>query len=194
MKDISVNLTTPEGRLSYCYLLVPRAGDKDKPDVKKYKTDLIFDPADPLWAAVVKTVFGVGVDAFGPTFVEQVKMGKMHCAIKRGIDRKKPDEAYGSNYFMQASTIASPTHPAPPIVDAQLNRVIIPEEVYAGCYARLAITVKPYNNKSTGVACYLRGTQITRKGQPLGGAGLDPAAEFGVVGGAPAAVSDDPFA
>ena len=56
-------------------------------------------------------------------------------------------------------------------MDAQRNPILDKTEVYSGCYARLSVSLYPYNtNGNRGVAVGLNHIQKIADGEPLGGA------------------------
>ena len=58
---------------------------------------------------------------------------------------------------------------APQIVDAQLNPIIDPIEVYSGCYGRASINFFAYNNSGNkGISAGLNNIQKLEDGEPLG--------------------------
>lgn len=58
----------------------------------------------------------------------------------------------------------------PQVVDANLNPIINPSEVYSGCYGRASINFFAYNNNGNkGVSAGLNNVQKLEDGEPLGG-------------------------
>ena len=63
----------------------------------------------------------------------------------RDGDVDRPDqEEYAGMYFLNASTKQKPG-----VVDAQLNPILDPTEVYSGCYGRASINFFAYNGPGT---------------------------------------------
>lgn len=59
---------------------------------------------------------------------------------------------------------------APQVVDAELNPIIDPSEVYSGCYGRASINFFAYNNNGNkGISAGLNNVQKLEDGEPLGG-------------------------
>jgi hypothetical protein len=55
-------------------------------------------------------------------------------------------------------------------VDADLNPILDPDEVYSGCYGRASLTFYAYNQQgSKGIACGLNNLQKLEDGERLGG-------------------------
>lgn len=58
---------------------------------------------------------------------------------------------------------------APQIVDANLNPIIDPSELYSGCYGRASINFFAYNNNGNkGISAGLNNLQKLEDGEPLG--------------------------
>ena len=57
----------------------------------------------------------------------------------------------------------------PFVVDAQVQNIIDPTQVYSGMWGNVNVNFFPYNsNGKKGVGCGLNGVQKTRDGEPLG--------------------------
>ena len=68
-------------------------------------------------------------------------------------------------YFLNASTKQKPG-----VVDAQLNPILDPTEVYSGCYGRASINFFAYNTAGNkGIGCGLNHIQKLEDGDYLGG-------------------------
>ena len=58
----------------------------------------------------------------------------------------------------------------PQIVDKNVQPILDRNEVYSGCYARVSISLYPFNtNGNKGIACGLGNIQKIADGEPLGG-------------------------
>lgn len=155
------NLVTGKVRLSYEHLWEPVAIKDGEP---RYSVSLIIPKSD------TKTVKAIQ-DA-----VEQAKQdgkakfgGKIPANLKlplRDGDIERPeDEAYANSYFINCNSKDKPQ-----IVDRNVQPIIDRSEVYSGCYARVSISIYPFNtNGNRGVACGLGNVQKIADGEPLGG-------------------------
>jgi hypothetical protein len=57
----------------------------------------------------------------------------------------------------------------PGVVDAQVQPILDPTEVYSGCYARVSINAFPFNTSGNrGVSFGLNHVQKLGEGEPLG--------------------------
>lgn len=55
------------------------------------------------------------------------------------------------------------------VVDAAVNPIMNPGEIYSGMYANVCVSFYYYNNESKGIGAGLVAVQKTRDGEPLGG-------------------------
>ena len=143
------HLVTGKVRLSYEHIWEPASiNDSDE----KYSVSLIIPKSD------TKTVKDI------QNAVEQAKQdgkakfgGRIPANLKlplRDGDIERPDdEAY-----------------KPQIVDKNVQPILDRNEVYSGCYARVSISLYPFNtNGNKGISCGLGNIQKIADGEPLGG-------------------------
>ena len=84
----------------------------------------------------------------------------------RDGDAEHPGEpAYANKYFFNCSAKNRPG-----VVDAEINPIINPEDVYSGCYGRVNVTFYPYDaSGNRGIAAGLNHVQKLEDGERLGG-------------------------
>ena len=174
-------IVTGEARLSYVNLLNPRArvegGEAKysvtilvpKSDVQtKQRIDAAIEAAkqngkDKKWNGVVPPMVAIPVyDGDG---------------IKPSDGMPFGPECKGHWVFSASSKADQP----PKIVDANLNPIVDPTEVYSGMYGRVAVNFAPYAAQGKkGIGCYLStNVQKTRDGEPLGAAAPAAGDDFG---------------
>ena len=80
----------------------------------------------------------------------------------RDGDIEKPDnKAYKNHYFMNITSKFKPG-----VVDAALNSITNPNEIYTGCYGRVSMNFYPYfNNNMCGIGCSLNNVQKMDDGE-----------------------------
>jgi hypothetical protein len=177
-------VVTGEVRLSYVNLLKPRensfGGDP------KYSVTILLPKSD----FATKQRIDAAIEA-----AKQLGKAKWNGVIPPMVaipihdgDGVKPSDGtpFGEeckgHWVFSASTSADQP---PKIVDANLNPIIDPTEVYSGMYARIALNFGAYAVQGKkGVGCYLStNVQKTRDGEPLGSSAPAAADDFG--GGQP---------
>ena len=84
----------------------------------------------------------------------------------RDGDKEKPDQPeYKNSYFVNANSDNKPG-----IVDANLQEIVDPDEIYSGIIGRASISFYAYNtNGNRGIGCGLNHLKKLKDGTPLGG-------------------------
>ena len=156
-------VVTGKVRFSYVHVFEPVAMDADsKP---KYSVCILIPKSDKETLKKIKNA----VDAAKQVGKSSKWSGTIPADLKtplRDGDVDRPDqEEYKGMYFLNASTEQKPG-----IVDAQLNPILDPTEVYSGCYGRASLNFYPYNKKGNkGVGAGLNNLQKLEDGDYLGG-------------------------
>jgi hypothetical protein len=155
-------VVTGKVRFSYVHVFEPFSMNADQEP--KYSICLLIPKSDKETLrkikAAVEAVKKTGTAKWG---------GKIPPNLKtplRDGDVDRPDqEEYAGMYFLNASTKQKPG-----VVDAQLNPILDPTEVYSGCYGRASINFFAYNTAGNkGIGCGLNHIQKLEDGDYLGG-------------------------
>jgi hypothetical protein len=134
---------TPNGSLKYSVSIIIPKTDKETIN----KVNKAFEEAKAASASV-----------FGGTVPKLLKGGL------RDGDLEKEDPAYAGSMFINANSVKRPG-----VVDSEMNAILDPDEVYSGCYGRVAIDFYPYSVEgSKGIACGLGNVQKLEDGERLG--------------------------
>ena len=155
-------ITIGECRLSYCNVFQPQAPANNPQAEPKFSVTILV-----------------------PKSNTQAKAA-MDAAVN-GV-RPSDGQAFGAECKGCWVFTASSKADRPPfVVDAQVQKIINPAEIYSGCYGNVSVTFFAYNSAGKkGVGCGLNGIQKTRDGEPLGSR-VTAEEAFSVVGAAPAA-------
>lgn len=154
-------LVTGKVRLSYAHIWEPvsvNGGDE------KYSVSLIIPKSDTKTVNAIKQAVEEaktdGKTKYGGKIPANLKL-----PLRDGDIERPDDEAYRDSYFINANS-----NEKPQIVDRKVQAILDRSEVYSGCYARVSITLYPFNiNGNKGVACGLGNIQKIADGEPLGG-------------------------
>lgn len=158
----STKVVTGKVRFSYVHVFEPFSMSADQEP--KYSVCLLIPKSDKETLQKIKAA----MDA-----VKQTQTGKWGGKIPPNLktplrdgDVERPDqEEYAGMYFLNASTKQKPG-----VVDAQLNPILDPTEVYSGCYGRASINFFAYNTAGNkGIGCGLNHIQKLEDGDYLGG-------------------------
>lgn len=156
-------VTTGLVRLSYVHIFEPSAMDDGSDE--KYSVCVIIPKSDKKTIAAIKSA----VDAAKEQGKTAKWGGKLPTGLKlplRDGDEERPeDEAFKDSYFFNCSSKTKPG-----VVDKNVQPILDAEEVYSGCYGRVAVNFYPFNtNGSRGVAAGLNNVQKLKDGEPLSG-------------------------
>lgn len=169
---MSTAVTTNKVRLSYVHVFAPYANaDGQEP---KYSVSIIISKRDTSTLnrinAAIEEAKVSGKDKWG---------GKIPANLKLPLhdgDIERPDDpAYANSYYCSCTTKRKPG-----VVDRDLNPILDPDEVYSGCYGRVALNLYAFNNAGNrGIAVGLNHVQKLEDGERLGGGGISVEAAFG---------------
>jgi hypothetical protein len=174
-------VVTGEVRLSYVNLLKPR--ENQYGGEPKFSVTILVPKSD----AATKQKIDAAIEAakqFGKSKCWNGVIPPMVAIPVYDGDGVKPsdgmpfgEECKGHWVFSASSKVDQP----PKIVDANLNPIMDPTEVYSGMYGRIAVNFAPYAQAGKkGVGCYLStNVQKTRDGEPLGSAAPAAQDDFG---------------
>ena len=159
-------LITPVFRVSFPQVFEPKALADGQP--KKYSITMLFDVAkiakdaeeSKRWKAMQEMVVATAKEKWGTKIPQGLKN-----PFRDGME-KEQYRGYGKGImFVSASTTTRPG-----LVDKDLQKIIAPEDFYAGCYARASVNAYGwfYMGKS-GVSFGLQNLQKIDDGEPFGG-------------------------
>ena len=154
-------VVTGKVRLSYEHVWEPAAIKDGEP---KYSVSLIIPKSDKKTIKAIQDAIEQakedGKAKFGGRIPANLKL-----PLRDGDIERPEDEAYADSYFINANSKDKPQ-----IVDKQVQPILDKNEVYSGCYARVSISIYPFNtNGNRGIACGLGNIQKIADGEPLGG-------------------------
>lgn len=154
-------VVTGEARMSYAHLVEPYAFEEGQ--TPKYSVTILIPKSDKKTYAKLK--------AAQDAAIAQGKVSKWHGkvpsnlrpCIKDGDEMDQP-ECEGM-WVIRASSKNKPG-----IVDAQLQAIIDPAEIYSGCWGRFSLNLYPYSAVgNNGISAGLNNVQKTRDDEGLGG-------------------------
>ena len=166
------NTAVTTGKVRFSFVHVLEAYAREQGQDPKYGLTVLVPKTDTetkkaIDAAIeAATVLGTSIKWQGK------RPQKVNIPIHDG-DGVKPsdgmpfgDECKGHWVFTASSNVAYP----PEVVDANLQAIISPAEVYSGCYGRVHINFFPYAyGGKKGIGCALNAVQKLEDGEPLAG-------------------------
>lgn len=179
--EFNTRVVTGEVRFSFVSLLKPR--ENQYGGEPKYSVTILLPKSDiqtkqridaAIEAAKQKGKQGVWNGIIPPNVAIPIHDGD---GVKPSDGMPFGPECKGHWVFTATTGVDYP----PKIVDANLNPIMDPTEIYSGMYGRIAINFSPYLFAGKkGIGCYIStNVQKTRDGEPLGATAPDAADDFG---------------
>lgn len=174
----NTQMTTGEVRLSYVHLDAPYANPNTNAD-PKYQVTVLMPKSDAQAKARLDAAYQAAVQKGVAEKWNGTMPPIVACSIHDGDGvRPSTGEAFGPECKGHWVFTASSKNPVS-MVDANMNPIVQKGELYSGCYARVCISLFPYNTAGKrGIGIGLEAVQKLRDGDPLGG-GVSVADAFG---------------
>lgn len=188
-----VKCVTPVGRVSFPSVFAASSYEGSAP---KFSLMLIFEPErfTPNEKKLWERMIGLGDEAAMNKFKK--KMTALPANFKKAIrdgEEKENLAGFGAGKkFITFSSkhrpgiIDAKGNPIEPVVDQETGKIDLQacnEIFYAGCYARVTMTVYAYDNVGKGVAFGLQNIQLISEGERLDNK-VDAASDFAEMGAA----------
>ena len=169
-------ITGPDVKMSYLHVLEPASVNggaarysgsflipKNSPDVAKIQ-------------AAIQAAYEEGEGKLKGNSKAVPPLTAIKTPLRDGDTERPGDEAYAGYYFVNANNSSRPG-----IVDANLQPILDPKEIYSGIFGRVSLTFFAFNNNGNrGIACGLNNIMKVKDGPKLGGqaSAEDDFAEF----------------
>jgi hypothetical protein len=183
-------VVTPIGRICFPTLFQPRSGGEGQEP--RYSVVLLFDPVaqkTPEYSALKQAVFDAGVEEWG----EQRMRDAAFFRSLRLPFRAAGDKDYEG--FEEGFTfVTARSKDRPGVVDARLQDITVPADVFAGQLGRAYVSAFAYDfSGNKGLSLGLNHVQITKADMPRIDGRLAANKVFGTVEDDSKAPTDDPF-
>ncbi len=187
--------TKTEVRLSYTYLLTPRA--QNEGDDPTFSTALLIPKSDTETIKAIKAAIGEALTDGIAKLWGGKKPSNLRNPLRDGDEDRADDEVYAGHYFLNAKGPRGGKE-QPILMDADGRETTSQSVIYSGVNARVSLQFYPYDkNGNRGVACGVSAVLSSGKGEALGNTVTAESArgEFGVktpAGSAKADFDEDP--
>ncbi len=153
-----VNVTTPLCRLAFPALFEkkPKFGQTDATK-GEYSVVMVFDKDADL-SKLKNAIVQAAKNEFGGN----VDLKTLDLKRIRDGNTLERDE-FKDKYIIRAKTSLG----QPGVVDAKLNKILDPSEIYSGVYVHVNLTAKAYALPQKGVTFYLNHVQKVKDGEPF---------------------------
>jgi hypothetical protein len=161
MSAAPTKVVTGKVRLSYANLFEPRASMPGQDP--KYSLCVLIPKSDKVTVDKINAAIDAAKEAGKAQWGGKVPPG-LKLPLRDG-DVERDSAEYKGHWFINASSKQRPG-----VVDATLNPVLDPSEVYSGSYGRVSINFYPFNqNGNRGIGAGLQNVQKLADGEPLSG-------------------------
>lgn len=177
-------ITTGLVRFSFVNIFTPRAGtdDSGNPTAAKYSLQILIPKTTADGKATYKRLRALeekvkteSAAKWGGRVPKNLK-----SIIHDGDEEQDTDEKpeYAGHWYM---SVNASERFKPGVVDANLEEILDPSEVYSGCYGKVSLTCFAYKgDKSSGISFGLDNVQKLKDGKPLGGVKAKATEDFDV--------------
>lgn len=161
-------VTIENVRFSYCNLFQPqqRQGQAEA----KYGTTILIPKSNSQAKAVVDAEVTKAIEAGVNKKWNGVRPPQPAICVHDG-DGPRPSDGQPYGEECRGCWVLTATSKKQPfVVDANVQNIINPMEVYSGMWGNVNVNFYAYNNNGKkGIGCSLNGVQKTRDGEPLSG-------------------------
>lgn len=169
------NIVTGKVRLSYVNVFKPK---QDGMGAGKFSVILLIPKSDIATKTAIDTAIRECVAISAATFGGKIPP-QLQMPIRDGDGLRQSGEPFGEecrgHWVMSASSLNQPG-----VVDAAVQPILNPSELYSGCYGRVSIRFYAYNkNGNRGIACGLGNVQKLADGEPLAAGMTTAESDFG---------------
>lgn len=161
--DITINNV----RFSYCNLFQPQARPGQDP---KYSTTVLVPKSNTAAKAAIDAAIAEALEYGVSKRWNGVRPPQPAICVHDGDGPRPSDgQPYGEE-CRNCWVFTASNKQAPFVVDANVQPIINPTEVYSGMWGNVNVNFFPYNsNGKKGIGCGLNGVQKIGDGEPLSG-------------------------
>ncbi len=164
LKD-KTKVVTNEVRLSYVHVLEKHGIDGSEP---KYSVSILIPKTDTETVKVIQEAIENAKQKGKAEKWNGKLPANLKTPLRDGDAERSDDEVYAGHWFVNASS----ANRKPQVVNTKRELLTTEEEIYSGCYGKVAISFFPFNaSGNKGIAAGLDAILKTRDGEPLGGGG-----------------------
>jgi hypothetical protein len=171
----ATNIVINKVRLTYCYAI---QGKLNEEGTHVWSTSLLIPKNHPQVPAI-----RAAIEAAKVAGAAKLGTGKAKSPLLDGDAMEDGEYKYSApenrgNYIIRASNY----NRAPSAVDASMQKIIRPDDLYSGCFANVAINFYAYAKpQNKGIGAGLEAIQKVAEGERLSGGGVDPNEVFSAV-------------
>lgn len=174
---------TPEFRISYPHLFTPTMNTLKTPPEPEYSLVAIFAVGEDLSALVAAAEAAIAERWVG------ARPRDLRSPFRKAEEKQDPETGdFPAGMAPGAFWLSLRSKYAPGVVDAAVQPIIDPNEIYGGCYCIAQVSAYAYSRGgNSGVSFGLRNVQKIRDGEPFGSSRISAEEVFRPVSGSRAA-------
>lgn len=157
----ATKVVTGKARLSYVHVFEPRASMPGQE--AKYSVCVLIPKTDKATVSKINAAIEAAKESGKALWGGKVPPG-IKSPLRDG-DLERDGAEYQGHYFINASSKSKPG-----VVDAAVQPILDPNEIYSGCYGRVSLNFYPYAQQGNrGVGAGLQNLQKLADGDSLAG-------------------------
>ena len=157
-------------RFSYCNLFQPKAPYKNPQGEPKYSCTILVPKTNTVAKAAIDQAVAAAIEAGVSTKWGGVRPPQPAICVHDGDGPRPSDGSAFGEECRGCWVFTASSKQAPFVVDAQVQPIIDPTQVYSGMWGNVNVNFFAYNNAGKkGIGCGLNGVQKTGDGEPLSG-------------------------
>ena len=156
-------------RFSYCNLFQPKAPYNNPQGEPKYSCTILVPKTNTAAKAVIDQAVAAAIEAGVSAKWSGVRPPQPAICVHDG-DGPRPSDGSAFGEECRGCWVFTASSKQPPfVVDAQVQPIIDPTQVYSGMWGNVNVNFFAYNSAGKkGIGCGLNGVQKTGDGDPLG--------------------------
>ena len=165
-----MHITISGVRFSYCNLFQPKPPFNNPSGEPKYSCTILVPKTNTASKAAIDQAIQQAIEAGVSKCWNGVKPPVPAICVHDGDGPRPSDGSAFGEECKGMWVFTASSKQAPFVVDAQVQPIIDPTQVYSGMWGNVNVNFFPYANAGKkGIGCGLNGVQKTQDGEPLGG-------------------------
>lgn len=157
-------------RLSYCNLFQAKPPYNNPQGEPKFSCTILVPKTNTEAKALIDQAIAAAIEAGVPTKWGGVRPPQPAICVHDGDGPRPSDGSAFGEECRGCWVFTASSKQAPFVVDANVQPIIDPTQVYSGMYGNVSVNFFAYNSAGKkGIGCGLNGVQKTADGEPLGG-------------------------
>ncbi|MBR1780477.1 MAG: DUF2815 family protein [Oscillospiraceae bacterium] len=163
-------ITINNVRFSYCNLFQPKPPINNPTGDPKYSTTILVPKSNTQAKAAIDAAIAQAIEAGVASKWNGVRPPQPAICVHDGDGPRPSDGASYGEECRGCWVLTASSKDKPFVVDAQVQSIIDPTQVYSGMWGNVNVSFYAYNQAGKkGIGCGLNGVQKTQDGEPLSG-------------------------